>query len=230
MPSSRGRCRWWILAPLLLAGCGESNVYHEPPPPEVVVAKPVRRSVTSYLEYTGTAQAVERVELRARVRGFLKQKLFHDGADVKAGQLLMVIDEEPFQVRLEQARARLAEAEAALKKAEESKSREIAQAQLELDQSQLILSRLEESRTRSLVIRNAGSREDLDRAEATRKKSEAQVEADRANLEQVKADYATNILGAPVESRGGQGRGSKRRDRPGLLPDQCPDRRPDQRP
>jgi membrane fusion protein (multidrug efflux system) len=179
-----------------LVGCSQGNTYIEPPPPEVVVTKPVLQGVTSYLEYTGTAQASERVELRARVKGFLKERAFHDGEDVKAGQLLFVIDEEPFQVRLDQAKAKQAEAEAALKKAEQSKAREVARAQLEVDLSQFELARIEESRTRTLLARNAGSREDLDRAEATRKKNEAQVEADRANLVQAEADYDVNILAA----------------------------------
>ncbi|MDR3633704.1 MAG: efflux RND transporter periplasmic adaptor subunit [Isosphaeraceae bacterium] len=178
------------------AGCGPGNVYHEPPPPEVVVACPLRRTVTSYLEHTGTAQPSERVELRARVRGFLKERHFEDGAPVKAGQLLFVIDEEPFRVRVDQATAKREEAEAALKKAERSKAREVAKAQLDLDLSQLTLAQLEEGRTRSLLSRNAGSREDLDRAEANRKKLEAQVESDRANLEQSEADYDINILSA----------------------------------
>src|SRR4051794_12133961 len=98
----------WVVGIVLaasLGGCGQGNEYHEPPPPEVIVAKPVRQAVTSYLEHTGTAQASERVELRARVRGFLKERMFKDGDDVKADQLLFVIDEEPFRVRLEQARA-----------------------------------------------------------------------------------------------------------------------------
>ena len=180
----------------LVAGCGQPNEYHEPPPPDVVVAKPLRQAVTSYIEYTGTAQASEKVELRARVRGFLKEQLFQDGDLVKAGQLLFVIDEEPFQVQLNQAIAMREEAEAGLKKNEQSKGREVAQAQVDLNQSQLTLARIEEQRTRTLLARNAGSREDLDRAEATRKKSEAQVESDRANLEQAKADYEINILSA----------------------------------
>ena len=61
-----------------------------------------------------------------------------------------MIDEEPFQVRLEQVRAKQEEAESALKKAEESKAIEVAQAQLELDLSQLALSRLDEARNRGL--------------------------------------------------------------------------------
>src|SRR5690348_5670818 len=75
-----------MLAILGVAGCGSGNVYHEPPPPEVVVTTPVSESVTSYVEYVGTAQAIEKVELRARVKWFLKQKLYKDGAYIKAGQ------------------------------------------------------------------------------------------------------------------------------------------------
>src|SRR3954467_13370114 len=85
-----------------LGGCGQGNVYHEPPPPEVIVARPARQAVTSYLEHTGTAQASERVQLRARVRGFLRERLFKDGEDVQAGRTLFVIDEEPFRVQLAQ--------------------------------------------------------------------------------------------------------------------------------
>lgn len=192
----RGRVGWVGAAVASVAGCGQPNVYQEPPPPEVVVSKPVRQAITSYIEYTGTAQASEKVELRARVRGFLQERRFKDGDAVKAGQLLFVIDETSFRVRLEQARAMQDEAEAALRKTEQSRSREVAQSQLDLDLSQLDLARIEEGRTRNLLSRNAGSREDLDRAEASRRRNEAQVEADRANLEQTRADYEVNILSA----------------------------------
>jgi RND family efflux transporter MFP subunit len=194
-----------FLATLLLdvaGGCGQSNQYVEPDRPEVTVTTPVRRSVTSYLEYTGTTQAAARIDLRARVRGFLKQKLFKEGSEIKAGQLLLVIDEETFQIRLEQAMAKQEEAESALRKAEESKTIEVAQAQLELDLSQLALARLDEARTRELLNRRAGAKEELDKAEATRKKIEAQLKADRANLEQVEANYAINILTAKSGLRG----------------------------
>jgi RND family efflux transporter MFP subunit len=184
-----------LLALVVLGGgCEQANQYVEPPPPEVTVTNPIRRAVTSYMEYTGTTGAVERIDLRARVRGFLKKKLFKEGNDVKAGQLLLVIDEEPFQVKLEQMRARQEETEAALKRAEESKAVEVAQAQLELDLTQLALSRLDEARSRALIDRRAGTREELEKSEATRRKTEAQIKADRANLQQAKGDYATGIL------------------------------------
>lgn len=144
----------------------------------------------------GTTRALNQVTIRARVKGFLKEVLFIEGADVKTGQLLLVIDEEPFQVKLALAKAKQAEAEAAQKKAEQSKMREIAQAQLALDQAVLLLAQVEEARQRALVARSAASRQDVDQAEANRKKSEAQVEADRASLEQARADFETDIQAA----------------------------------
>ncbi len=65
---------------------------------------------------------------------------------------------------------------------------------MELDLTQLALSRLDEARSRALIDRRAGTREELEKSEATRRKNEAQIKADRANLEQAKADYATGIL------------------------------------
>jgi RND family efflux transporter MFP subunit len=180
----------------LVAGCGDANKYVEPPPPEVTVATPVVREVTNYFEATGTAQPVVTVEIRARVKGFLKERHFKEGSAVKAGQLLLVIDEEPFRLQLEQAKTRRAEAEAALRKAKQSRAREVARAQLALDESQLLLARIAETRQHSLSVRNAGSRQEMDQAEASRKKNEAQVEATRASLDQAEADYETNILSA----------------------------------
>lgn len=180
----------------LHAGCGLQNEYHEPPPPEVVVTKPVSRPVTNYLEYTGTAQASERVELRARVKGFLKERKFRDGDSVKEGQLLFVIDEEPFRVRLSQARAKEEEAASGLAKSERSRARQISQAQLDLDLSQLKLAQIEAERSQRLLSRNAGSREDADRAAANLSKCEAQIASDRASLEQAQADFELNIQSA----------------------------------
>ena len=146
-----------------------------------------------------TTRSLEEVTIRARVRGFLTERHFEEGSFVKKGELLLVIDEEPYKIALESAKARLDEAEATLTKAEKSKGREVAAAQLALDQAQLSLARIEERRNRALLARNAGSREDLDKAEADRKKFEAQVEADRASLEQAEADYDVGILSAKAQ-------------------------------
>ena len=191
-------CRFAVSAVVsaVFLGCGDGNTYVEPPPPEVTVGTPVRRSVTSYLEYTGTTQAYEKVDLRARVKGFLKERKFRGGEVVKAGQLLAVIDEEPFRVRVDQTQAKVAEAEAGLRKSEESTAREVARAQIDLDEAQLQLAKIEEGRNRNLLSRNAGSREEVDRAEANRRRYEAQVESDRAYSKQSNADYEINILSA----------------------------------
>lgn len=179
-----------------VSGCRQDDGFAAPPPPKVTVQIPIRRTVTNYLEYTGTTKAQETVELRARVKGFLKERNFDEKTPVKKDQLLFVIDEEPFKVAFDMARARLDEAEAALRKAEQSKAKEISTAQLALDQAQLVLAKVEERRSKNLVDRNAGTREALDQAEAARRKAEAQVEADQASLDQATADYQTNILSA----------------------------------
>ena len=184
-----------VLGAALLPGCSRKNEFIEPPPPEVTVALPVERDMTEYLEATATAHPILVVEIRARVRGFLKECLVNEGADVKEGQLLLVIDEEPFRVRLDQAKAKLAEAQTALKKSTQSQAREIARAQLELDESQLEVATTEEERMKQLVVR-AVSQEELDRAVANRKKNAAQVASTKANLTQIGADYDTNISAA----------------------------------
>ena len=179
---------------VLLVGCGPANVYIEPPPPEVTVATPVTRSVTEYLEFTGVTQPVESVDIRARVKGFLKERLFVEGAEVKKGQLLLVIDEATFQIQLESAETRLQEAEAALQQATESKAREVAKAQVALSESQLQLSQQEEERIRNLFSRQVSTQADIDQMVATRKMRGAEAASDKAKLEQAIATYETAIL------------------------------------
>jgi RND family efflux transporter MFP subunit len=177
-------------------GCMPSDRYVKPDPPQVTVSVPIRKTVTDYIEYTGRTKAEETVELRARIKGFLKEQLFDEKTPVKKDQLLFVIDEEPYKISLEMEQAKLAESEASLKKAEQSKGREVAAATLALDQASLGLARIDERRSRTLLDRNAGTRESLDQSEATRKKAEAQVSADQASLEQANADYESSILAA----------------------------------
>ncbi len=94
-----------------LAGCGDNRQQAAaPPPPEVTVAKPVKRTIVDQDEYVGRFVAVDAVEVRARVSGYLDQVHFQDGQIVKQGDLLFTIDRRPFQNTLEQARAALAQA------------------------------------------------------------------------------------------------------------------------
>jgi membrane fusion protein (multidrug efflux system) len=141
----------------------------------------------------GTTRALEEVTIRARVRGFLLEKQFEYGKNVKKGQLLLVIDEEPFKVQFDRTKAELAADKAALEKASASQAREVSQAKLELSQAQFRLDEVEERRSRNLFARKAASQDDVDKSEAQRKKSAAQVDADRASAVQSVADYTIDI-------------------------------------
>jgi membrane fusion protein, multidrug efflux system len=82
-----------------------------PPPPKVTVAQPRTSVVTNWDEYPGHIEAVEMVELRPKVAGYLESIHFEDGAEVKAGDLLFVIDPKPFQADLERSQAERLRAE-----------------------------------------------------------------------------------------------------------------------
>jgi membrane fusion protein (multidrug efflux system) len=181
------------VALVALSGCQKPAAQAAPPAPTVGVVESRRMTVPIQVTPNGTTRALESVTIRARVRGFLTDRHFAEGAMVKKGQLLLVIDEEPYQVALQSARARLAEAEAGLNKAEESKGREVSAAQLELDEAQLVLAQIQERRSRALLSRSAGSAEELDKSEADRKRWESQVKSDRAYLAQAQADYDVGI-------------------------------------
>ena len=100
---------------LALAACGQGQqASNGPPPPAVTVAKPVVRAVTDQDEYVGRFVAVDAVEIRARVSGYLDKIHFRDGQMVKQGDLLFTIDKRPFENTLAQARATLAQAKANL--------------------------------------------------------------------------------------------------------------------
>jgi membrane fusion protein (multidrug efflux system) len=186
-------------AALSMTGCQKPAAVVESPPPIVGVVDSKRMSVPVMVTPNGTTRALEDVTIRARVRGFLNERHFAEGSLVKKGQLLLVIDEEPYKIALQSARAKMAEAEASLEKSEQSKGREVAAAQVELSRAQLALGQVQEHRSQSLLARKAGSAEDLDKAGADRRRWEAQVEADLANHEQSKADYAVGIATAKAQ-------------------------------
>ena len=83
----------------------------QPALPVVTVSKPVQREIVEWDEYTGRFDAVETVEIRARVSGYLNEMHFKDGQTVKQGDLLFVIDPRPFERTLEQAQAELVQAQ-----------------------------------------------------------------------------------------------------------------------
>ena len=95
-----------------LTACGKRNQYQPPPAPPVTVSKPLRMPVTDYLQSTGSVAAFKTVDLMARVEGYLRSVDFKDGSVVKAGQLLFVIEPEPYQAKLASYQAQLLDAQA----------------------------------------------------------------------------------------------------------------------
>jgi RND family efflux transporter MFP subunit len=103
-----------LLASAVLAGCGASHPAVTEAPPRVTVAHPIQRTVVDWDDYLGQFQAVDSVDVRPRVTGYLQSVGFKDGEQVKKGQVLFVIDPRPYQAALDQSNAQEAHAEAAL--------------------------------------------------------------------------------------------------------------------
>jgi len=139
------------LLALSLSGCGD-----KPPqqpaagPPPVTVAQPSKRTVTDWDEFTGRFEAVEEVQVRARVGGFVTSVEFRDGAFVGPGDLLYVIDARPFEAVAEQADGQLSDARA---KAELAK-RELDRA-LTLNQTQAVSDSIVDQRRQALQAAKA---------------------------------------------------------------------------
>jgi multidrug efflux system membrane fusion protein len=136
---------------LLLVGCGDkpSQPAATAPPP-VTIAQPVKRTVTDWDEFTGRFEAVEEVQVRARVGGFVTNVEFRDGAFVNTGDLLYVIDPRPFEAVAEQAEGQLADARA---KAELAK-RELDRA-LKLNETQAVADSVVDQRRQALQAARA---------------------------------------------------------------------------
>jgi membrane fusion protein, multidrug efflux system len=100
----------------ILAACDSKSVGDSaaPPPPPVTVSTPLQKSITEWDEYTGRFTAVETVEIRARVSGFIESIHFKEGQIVKQGDLLFVIDPRPFKIAVDQAKADVERARAKL--------------------------------------------------------------------------------------------------------------------
>lgn len=165
---------------LALAGCGGSQG-PEAAPPEVTVATPIVRQVTDWDEYTGRLAAPETVELRARVSGYLSSTPFDDGALVKEGQLLFVIDPRPYRAALDEARAALIGARARLDLAERSLQR-----------------------ARQLVESHTISEQDLDQRVEERKAAAAVIEVAQARVRAAELDLGFCEVRAPITGRVGR--------------------------
>jgi multidrug efflux system membrane fusion protein len=101
-----------VAAPMLIACDGKPTARSAPPPPAVTVARPLQKTMAEWDEYTGRFEAVETVEVRARVSGFIDSIHFKEGQLVKQGDRLFVIDPRPYRIALEQAKADVERAKA----------------------------------------------------------------------------------------------------------------------
>jgi membrane fusion protein, multidrug efflux system len=166
--SPRGLGPLIILLAVALAGCGDKPAPQAAVgPPPVTVAQPTKRTVTDWDEFTGRFEAVEEVQVRARVGGFVSSVQFRDGAFVKTGDLLYVIDARPFEAIAEQADGQLADARA---KAELAR-RELDRA-LTLNQTQAVSDSVVDQR-----------RQALQAAKAAQLQAEGALKAAQLNIE-----------------------------------------------
>ena len=165
----------------LLSACAPNKRPASPSPSKVTVSHPRTEVVTNWDEYPGHIEAVEMVELRPRVSGYLESIHFEDGAEVKAGDLLFVIDPKPYQADLDRASA----------------ERQQAETRLELARSDL-------RRAESLRGTKAISEEEYDSRNKAVRESEAALAASRAaeSTAQLNLDY-THIT-APVSGKIGR--------------------------
>ena len=150
------------------------------PPPLVTVATVIEQDVNPPAEYVGHVEAIQSVDLRARVEGFLERVDFKEGSDVQAGNLLYVIEQAPYQARVNAEKASLAQAEAILTKARQYLHR-------------------------AQTVRSGGiSATDLENAVAEELRAKAQFEQVKANLQIAQINLGYTAIKAPISGRIGR--------------------------
>ena len=169
-----------ILCTAMLTACSPPKPVALPTP-RVTVKQPELTTVTNWDEYPGHLEAVEMVEIRPRVSGYIDSIHFQDGAEVKAGDLLFVIDPRPYQAELEQAQAR----------------RQQAETHLELVQNDL-------KRADSLRGTKAISEEEYDSRSKAVRESEAALVAAKANETTARLNLDYTRITAPVSGKIGR--------------------------
>jgi len=168
---------------LAVAGCGDSEKTKQaaPPTPAVTVAKVVSQDIKPAVTFTGRVEAENRVELRARVEGFLEKRLFAEGADVKEGDLMFVIEKGPYQAALDQAKAALLKAEAALKLAD-----------------------IEVNRQTELLQKKVIAQAKVDEVTAKQGQARGEVLSEKAAVEKAQLQLSYTDIRAPIAGRIGR--------------------------
>lgn len=149
-----------------------------PPPPTVTVAKPVFKGITEWDDYTGRFIAKERVDVRARVSGYLESVHFKEGQMVAAGELLFVLDRRPFETQVARAKA-----------------------EVERANTQLRVGQLEFERGERLQSSRAMSKETAEERRAKRDAAQADVDAAKAALRNTELNLSFTEVRAPMAGR-----------------------------
>jgi membrane fusion protein (multidrug efflux system) len=172
-----------LLSLAFLSGCGDGDprAKSTPPPPAVTVVAVAAHDITPSVTFTGRVQARDKVDLRARVEGFLEKRLFSEGQNVNEGDLLFVIEQAPYKASMVEIEADIQKAQAALKLAE-----------------------VEVGRATQLVSREVGTQKRVD--ETTAKQGEARGELARlkASLEKAQLQLSYTEIRAPLAGRIGR--------------------------
>ena len=171
-----------VAATLSMTGCGRNAAAQAaqaaPPPPQVDVAQVVARRVTDFDEFTGRFEAVERVEIRPRVSGYIASVSFAEGREVKKGDVLFVIDPRPYEADYKHAKAQLDQA-----------------------RSQSELAKSERERATRLLQAHAISQEEYDTRVAGLQQADANVEAAQAALDTAALNLTFTRVTAPISGR-----------------------------
>jgi multidrug efflux system membrane fusion protein len=171
-----------VLFLALLAGCGKPEQQGGAPPAmEISVAVVPERDITEWDEYTGRLEAVQTVEIRPQVSGYLREVKFEEGRDVKKGDVLFVIDPRPYQAELDRAAAEVDRARTAA---------ELAKADL--------------GRAEKLLATRAMSQEEYDTRNATRVSAEAAVKAAEAAVAVARLNLSYTQVTSPIDGRVGR--------------------------
>jgi membrane fusion protein (multidrug efflux system) len=163
-----------ILTSLVLTSCSEPE-QAAPPTPEVSVIVTEPRDVPVFQEFVGKTVSSRRIEIRARVEGFLEQRLYEEGSMVEEGQVMFQMDRKPFKAQLDAAKAELAQQQARLTNAEANLAR-----------------------VKPLAEQNAVAQKELDDAIGTFRSSAAAVEAAKAKVMQADLDLGYTEIYTPV--------------------------------
>lgn len=172
---------------LFLVGCGVAPKPAPPPEdPEIVFGTPVQIPIVEWDEYVGRLDAVDYVEVRARVSGYLESTHFAEGQIVKAGDLLAVIDPRPFKAEVARSEAQVAEAAAKVRQADAMVAQSTADLKANAVRQDLALTR--SKRAQQLREKDAIPQEDADIRAAEYAEEQANGAAAQARIESAKAE------------------------------------------